>query len=119
MKTWLITAFAVGAISVVPKASPKDPACSTQNSWAPSMAFVHLKNAGLTDNAKTDFSKVLVQRIASQRIGRDLYRQVHNVKLPQSDGTSLEVITVNDASTQECSMGAVDVYVVGRKLGGK
>ena len=83
------------------------------------MAFVHLKNAGVTDNAKLDFSKIKVVRLASERIGKDLYRQLHLVRFVERTGNVIEVITANDASNKECSVSAVDVYVISRRLGGK
>ncbi len=81
------------------------------------MAFVHLKNAGLTNNDRIDFPKTSVTRLASERIGKDLHRQVHRVRFFEKSGASLEVITVSDASSSECSMSGVDVFVVARHLG--
>jgi hypothetical protein len=87
--------------------------------WPTSMAFVYLKNAGLTDNFRTDPSKATAVRLASEKIGKDLYLQVHRIKFPQVPGATIEVITSNKASSEECSMSAVDVYVVSKHLGGK
>jgi len=95
----------------------KSPACDGQENWAASMAFVHLKNAGLTDNGKLNFSKTKVARLASEKIGTDLYRQIHRVVFAEKSGGTLEVITSNEASSQECSMSGVEVYVVSRRLG--
>jgi hypothetical protein len=63
-----------------------------------------------TESAKT-------VRLASEKIGKDLYRQVHLVTLTDDAGKTVEVVTVNDASSQECSMSSVDAYVVSRHLG--
>ena len=95
----------------------KDPDCTGVGSWAPSMAFVHLKNAGITDNDKLDFTKTKVVRLASEKIGNDLYRQLHRVTFTEKSGRIIEVITSNDASSQECSMSGVEVYVVSKRLG--
>jgi hypothetical protein len=95
------------------------PDCSGVERWATSMAFVHLKNAGYTNNDKVIWGQIETVRIASEQIGEDLYRQVHRVRIPETDGNSIEVITVNDASTEECSMGGVEVYVVSKHLGGQ
>jgi hypothetical protein len=83
------------------------------------MAFAHLKNEGITNNDKVDFAKTRTTRIASQKIGNDLYRQIHHVIFTEKSGKTIEVITQNDASNQECSMGAVDVFVVSRHIGGR
>jgi len=82
------------------------------------MAFVHLKNAGLTDNNKLDFTKTKTVRLASEQVGKDLYRQVHLVTFTEKSGKNIEVITRNDASNEECSMSGVEVYVVSNRLGG-
>jgi len=43
-------------------------------SWPRNMAEVKLKNVGIVDPAKFDESKTQAVRIASQKVGRDLYR---------------------------------------------
>jgi hypothetical protein len=83
------------------------------------MAFVHLKNAGLTDNDKLDFTKTKTVRLASEKVGKDLYHQVHFVVFTEKAGGTIEVVTNNDASNEECSMSGVEVYVVSKRLGGK
>jgi hypothetical protein len=35
-----------------------------------------------------------------------------------TSGDPVEVITVNDASHEECSMSGVDVFVISKELGG-
>jgi hypothetical protein len=105
-------------LSFAATSSWADPKCDGPNNWAASMAFVHLKNAGLTDSYKTLHKQISVTRIASQRVGKDLYRQVHRVTLPQVGGKAIDVLTVSDASSQECSMDEVEVFVVSQRLGG-
>src|SRR5438045_3406526 len=83
--------------------SPPD--CTGPEDWPASIAFVHLKNAGLTNNDKLDFAKTTVVRLASERISKRLYRQVHDVTFTEKSGRTLEVITVSDASNEECSEG--------------
>jgi hypothetical protein len=76
------------------------------------MAFVHLKNAGITDNEKVDFTKTKTIRLASEIRGKDLHRQIHQVTFFEKSGSTIQVITSNDVSSEECSMSGVDVYVV-------
>lgn len=104
----------VGAGSALASA----PDCSGAERWPTSMAFVHLKNAGVTSNDELDFAKTRTTRIASEKIGEDLYRQVHQVTFAEKSGDIIEVLTVNDASSEECSMSGVRVWLVSRKLGG-
>jgi len=94
------------------------PDCSGIERWATSMAFVHLKNAGITDNEKLDFSKTKTTRLASEEIGKDLYRQIHHVVFTEKSGNILEVITSNEASNEECSMSGVKIYIISNQLGG-
>jgi hypothetical protein len=97
----------------------KHPDCSGVNRWATNMAFAHLKNAKYTDNEKLDFTKTKTIRLASEQIGKNLYRQIHLVTFTEKTGNQIEVITVNDASNEECSMTGVDVYVVKERIGGQ
>ncbi len=96
-----------------------DPDCSGIEKWPTKMAFVRLKNAGITDNEKLDFTKTKTVRLASERIGKDLYRQVHHVTFTEKAGNTIEVITVNSASIEECSMSSVDVFIILKHLGGQ
>jgi hypothetical protein len=113
----LISATAV-CLSAGSVAAAGHPDCSSVDAWATIMAFVHLRNAGITDNAKVDFTKTRTIRLASQKIGDDLYRQIHRIRFTEVSGHVIEVITRNDASSVECSMSGVDVFVISRHLGG-
>jgi hypothetical protein len=80
--------------------------------WPTTMAYVHLKNAGIVVEQPT----AKTTRLASEQIGPDLYRQVHLVSFPKGS-KSVKVITINDASSQECSMSEVQAFVVSQELG--
>jgi hypothetical protein len=95
----------------------RSPDCTYPDSWPGSMAFSELKNAGLVDNYNLDFTKTKITRLASELIGKDVYRQVHLVRFLKKSGEYIDAITVNEASHQECSISAVDVYVVSKRLG--
>ena len=99
-------------------ADARSPDCSGANGWASSMAFVHLKNAGLLQNETTDFTKTEITRLASEKIGRDLYRQVHQITFFRKSMDKISVVAVNDASHKECSMSGVEVLVISQRLGG-
>lgn len=73
-------------------------------------AFVQLKAAGVTDSTKLDSAKTEVRRLASEKIGEDLFRQVHHISFLELSGTTIEVITISDASSEECSMSGVRVF---------
>lgn len=81
------------------------------------MAFVHLKNAGLISNDDSDFSKTKTTLLASEFIGKDLYRQVHRIVFVKKSKEQIEVIAINNASKEECSMSGVEVFVISNHLG--
>ena len=110
------SAIAIVLMLVSGLAFAKSPECSE---WPTNMAFVHLKNAGLTDNALTDPEKATAVRMASEKIGKDLYRQIYQITFHVAAGRDIEVITSSNASSDECSMSEVEVFVVSRHLGGK
>lgn len=95
----------------------KSPDCTGPNRYPASVAFVYLKNAGITTNNKVDFDKTKVMRLASEKIGKDLYRQVHYIVFTEKSGVKIDVITVNDASSEECSMSGVEVFIVAKHFG--
>jgi hypothetical protein len=94
-----------------------EPDCTGVERWPTSMAVVYLKDAGLTDNDKLDIGKTRTVRLASEKTGPDLYRQVHDIVFTQKSGATLEVITMNDATNDECSGSGVQVYLVSKRLG--
>jgi len=81
------------------------------------MAFVLLKNADITTTSKIDFSKTKTVRLASEKIGKDLYHQVYDVMFTEYSGRPIEAIAVHDASHEECSMTGVELFVVAQHLG--
>lgn len=109
--------FAICLQSTSSYAAAKDPDCTHPDAWPSGMAFTHLKNSGVIQSGELDSAKTSVVRLASQKTGKNLYRQVHRVHFTKISGEVLIAITVNDVSTQECSMSGVDVYLVSKRLG--
>ena len=105
-----VAAFLVA--SLLASAANADPNCSGPDHWAASITFVKLKSAGVLTNEQVDFKKTQSVQIASQKIGRDLYRQVFRVTYILKDGHPVQAITVTDASREECSMSGGTVYRV-------
>ena len=93
----------------------KSPDCA---SWPTNMALVHLKNAGLIDIPSVLEAQTRAVRLASEKIGKDLYQQVYDITFHTRDGKTVEVVTNSQASSEECSMSGVDVYLVSKKIGG-
>ncbi|MEW6229688.1 MAG: hypothetical protein AB1700_16625 [Bacillota bacterium] len=111
--------LAIVLMSLPRSAFAKSPDCAGPDRWPTNMALVQLKNAGIADSGQIDFSKTRSTRIVSERIGKDLYRQVHRVIFSKKNGDRIELMTVSDASHDECSMGAVQVFLISKQLGGE
>jgi hypothetical protein len=117
MKTILLfvmLAISMAAIAQSQAEKTHGPDCS--GGWPTNMAFVHLKNAGLADNYSIVFSKTKTVRLASEKIGKDLWHQVYHVTFTKKSGDAIDAIAVHDASQEECSMTGVEVFVVSKHL---
>ena len=90
------------------------PDCSA--GWPTNMAQASLKNAGLLNNQEIDFTKTKTTRVASEKVGKDLWHQVYFVTFFKRSGDKIQAVVVHDASIEECSMTGVKVYVVSRLL---
>src|SRR5689334_19029078 len=111
---FLIVVVAMPALTKPEANSTHGPDCS--GGWPTNMTFVQLKNAELADNSSVDFSKTRTLRIASEKVGKDLWHQVYHVTFTKKSGEKVEAIAVNDASQEECSMSGVEVFVVSKHL---
>ena len=81
------------------------------------MALVNMKNAGILTNDQVDFKKTTSKKLSYEKIGKDLYRQVHLVTFERKDHKLLQAIVLSDASSEECSMGDAQVFVISQTLG--
>ena len=102
------TGLCIALLSASPALA--DPKCDGPENWPAAMTHVQLKNLGVLVNDEVDFSRTSVQQIASQRIGKDLYRQVFKITFYLKNGRLVQAIAVSDASREECSMSRVTVY---------
>ena len=86
--------------------------------WPKNMAFVHLKNEGLIDSKLIDHDKTEVKQLASEKLDTDLYREVHLIKYIEKTGNEIKVITINNTSSEECSMSGVEVFLITKIIKG-
>ena len=100
----------------ITQAQAKIPDCDGPENWPAATAHATLKNAKIIENDKFDFTKTKVSRITSEKVGKNLYKQVHLVKFFDKKGKEVSAITVSDASNEECSMGKVQVFVISSEL---
>lgn len=91
--------------------------CAGPDHWAAVHAFLELRGAGIVTNSDLDFTKTKTELLSTEKIGKDLYRQVILVNLQSKSGKLIKAIAVSDASSEECSMGDVRVFLVSPELG--
>ena len=116
LKTSLLCFMIAVTAATAQSRSEKTHGPDCRGSWPTNMAFVQLKNAGLIDNSSADFPKTKTLRLASEKIGKDLWHQVYQVTFTLKSGDTIYAIAVHDASEEECSMSGVEVFVVSRHL---
>jgi hypothetical protein len=68
-------------------------------------------------NVRTGSDKNEAIPVVIEKIGKDLYRQVYDITWYSKSGDQFRAITINDASSQECSVSGVTMYVVSRRIG--
>ncbi|SRR6266852_3463181 len=113
-KLLMLVMLTIPAIAQSRSDKTHGPDCS--GSWPTNMTFVHMKNAGLVDNSSVDFSKTETVRIASEKMGKDLWHQVYHVTFIKKSGDAINAIAVHDASREECSLSGVEVFVLSAHL---
>lgn len=91
--------------------------CAKPERYAASMALVHLKNAGLLENDKIDFSKTTVDLLASEKKAKGVFHQIQKIVFYEKTGKKIMVIAENDATKSECSLTGVKVYLIEKELG--
>ena len=89
----------------------KGPDC---DSWPMNISEGWLKKAGIVDIIDLDESKTKITLLASEKKAKGLYTQIYHFIFYDEKGNSYEIITKNDASYEECSMTAADVYLISK-----
>lgn len=56
--------------------------------------------------------KTKASLIMNEKIGADLYRQLHKIEYVDTKGNHYGVLTISDASSEECSMSEVQVFII-------
>ncbi|TOM30018.1 hypothetical protein CGH78_24660 [Vibrio parahaemolyticus] len=90
------------------------PKCDLPTSWAANMAYVYLTNNNIFSKSEVLHGNTVVVRMASEIVDSDVYRQIHHITFTLKSGRKIAVITSNEASSEECSLGAVDVFLIER-----
>ena len=111
----LIVAAAPGTSHAAPR-SPNGPDCSGPDHYPAAAAFSVMKNEGLLTNESVRWKQVQSRTIASQRIGKNLWRQIFRVTYPLTTGRKIEAIVVEEVSFDECSMSNPQIFLVSKAL---
>jgi len=102
-----------------------------EHGWEPKgPAQTQTLRAGIDDTGKiiawefTDYSfpwtvASATTLLASEQIGKDLWHQVYHIEFTKKSGDTIDAIAIHDASTEECSMTGVEVFLISRHLGEK
>ncbi|GGB22354.1 hypothetical protein [Agarivorans gilvus] len=88
------------------------PECHNPDNWAPSVAYGALKEKQLITSENYDPKTTQVTLLGSKKIGKDLYTLIHKVDFYPIGGKKIVVITKSDASSEECSMSPVKIFLV-------
>ncbi len=75
---------------------------------------VWLKNQKEVDISQLDESKTKVHLLAAEKKKQGVWTEVYHFVFYDKAGKSYEIITKNDASTDECSLTGVSVYQVSK-----
>ena len=89
----------------------KGPDC---DSWPMNVSESWLQREGIVDIINLDESKTKSTLLASEKKAKGLYTQIYHFIFYDEKGNSYEIITKNDASYEECSMTAADVYLISK-----
>lgn len=111
-----VTCLLTSALFSTCAIAAQSPNCGGVEQWPANMAFVKLKNAGLITSESLDLSKTRVTRLASEQIKPNLFVQIHQISFTEKSGKLINVITNNRASSEECSMSDVEVFVIDTSL---
>ena len=114
---FLMLALSVSTVAQSVPDKHHGPDCSGAGDWAAGTTLAAMKNADLINPGKIDPPKTKIVRLASERIGKDLWHQVYLVSFTMKSGEIIQAIAVHDASNEECSMTSADVFVISKHLG--
>lgn len=85
-------------------------------SWPTSLTLNVLQGGGLLDAGQIDESGTRAERLASEKVGKDLWNQIYFVRFKLRTGKTVEAIArVSASSAPDMRSGPV-VYVVSRVL---
>jgi hypothetical protein len=110
----LVLTISLTVVAQIKPAERNGPDCS--GGYPTNMSQAQLKNAGLLEYADIDFTETQTVRLASEKTGSNRWHQVYLVTFFKRSGGTVEAIAIHDASSEECSLSDIEVFVVSRHL---
>ena len=74
-----------------------------------------LQSSNIVEIENLNQSKLRITLLASEQKSKGLYTQIYHFVLYDNQNKSYEVITKNEDSDKECSIGNVDSYLVAKR----
>ena len=92
--------------------------CSYLHNYAENISYLKLKDQKLINPDSVIENKTKSILIASEKINKNLYKDVHLITFFLKNNTTIKVIAINNSSPEECSMSDVDIYLIKSKISG-
>ena len=86
--------------------------CSGVHNYPFMVAITELQNKGKLQISDVDFSQSRSDEIATRQISRNLQRQVLHLEIHTKGKKVIDVMVVNYASKEECSMPGTKIYLL-------
>ncbi len=116
-KTRLLLLLFVISISASAQSKPDDDkGPDLSGSWPTTYTLEVLKDAGLVKPEQVDATKTHTLRLASEKVGNDLWNQMYLVTFTLRNGSTIKAIAHVNASSDPDMRNGPAVYVVSKVL---
>jgi hypothetical protein len=112
----LLTTLVLCVSAVAQSKSEDNNGPDLSGGWPTAMTLDVLRQEGLIDAGQIDSTGTQTTRLASQKVGNDLWTQVYSVRFKLRTGKKVEAIAVVSASPVADMRSGPVVYVVSRVL---
>jgi hypothetical protein len=116
LKSMLFLSFTLCLSGASQSKSGDDRGPNLRGSWPTTMTLHVLRDEGLVDAAQIDESGTQTERLASEKVGNDLWNQIYFVRFKLRTGKTVEAIARVSASSDADMRSGPVVYVVSKVL---
>lgn len=85
----------------------REPACTHEST----VSALEVRRVGRLDPGSEDPARTTVQTVAMRRLARDRYRIMYRVRFLERSGAAHDVLTVQEASPEGCTVGHIEFFV--------